>query len=86
MHTSLPVHSKVTSTPTSSSSLSRMGSWVRVNISAARALADSSELRKGSVLDGVAMPSNGVEEPELLLLLVNIKELLEEVWSGRGTT
>ena len=79
MHTSLPVHSKVMSTPMSSSSLSRIGFWVRASMSAARALAESSELRKGSVLDGVAMPSNGVDEPELLLLLVNIEELLEEV-------
>lgn len=36
------------------------------------------------MLAGVAMPSRGVEMPELVLLLID--ELLDELWSGRGTT
>jgi hypothetical protein len=77
MQTSLPVHSNVTSTPSSSSS-SNMGpeSFVSESMSAARDLALSSWLWKDIVLAGVAAPeSRGVEVPELL---VYIEELLED--------
>lgn len=78
MQTSFPVHSKVTSTPSSSSSASRGEDELdRASISAASDLAKSSELWNGSVLAGVIIPSSGVDAPELRLL--HNDELLDEL-------
>ena len=85
MQISFPVHSNVMSTPSSSSSARKfVVELARASISAACPLAESSWLRKGRVLDGVIMPSQGVEVPEKLPL--EIEELLDELCKGRGTT
>lgn len=102
MQTSLPVHSNVTSTPSSSSSpllWKEDGGFVRDKISAARPLAPSScpwiELEK--MLDGVTASdssSSGVDVPELLYsedeadeeLLLLLLLLLPLEEDGCGTT
>src|SRR3569833_270892 len=87
MHTSLPVHSNVTSTPSSSSSQARAGGGlVRARRSAASDFAVSSWPVKENMLAGVITPESGVDVPELRLLLLYIDELHDDVWSGRGTT
>lgn len=72
------MHSKVTSTPSSSSSaIGGRDEFVRASISAASDLAKSNEDWNGRVLAGVMIPSSGVEAPELRL--PHSDELLEEL-------